>query len=79
MSWSKTAKQAVKDKGFFDKDSDYDGAIGKALYELIDVFSKQGHSGVSAQWVARLFYSLVKHGGHFTKEDSKQTPKEVIG
>ena len=40
MSWTTMAKQTIKDKGLLDKDSDYDGMIGKSLNELIDVFSK---------------------------------------
>lgn len=45
--------------GLFDKDSDYDGMIGKSVQELLDVFSKQGHSGFSAQYVANIFRRLV--------------------
>jgi hypothetical protein len=69
MSWTKTAKKTVKDKGFFDKDSDYEGMIGEALYELIDVFAKQEHSGMSAQWVSSLFRRLVKYNGFLSQKD----------
>lgn len=48
--------------GLFDKDSDYEGALGVAVQELLDVFHKQGHSGFSAQRVAYLFYTLIKDG-----------------
>lgn len=77
MSWTLTAKQSVKDKGFFDKDSDYDGMLGKALTELIDTFSNQGHSGASAQRIAELFYKLVVHGGFFSEEDHNKAIEKL--
>ena len=76
MSWSKTAKQTVKEKGLLDKDSDYAGGVGEALNELIDTFSKQGHSGMSAQWVANLFHNLVKYDGFLTKKDKDEAFKD---
>lgn len=76
MSWNLTAKQSIKKKGLLDKDSDYDGMLGKALMELVDKFSNQGHSGASAQRVAELFYKLVIHGGFFSEEDEKEALKE---
>ena len=48
--------------GLFDKDSDYEGMLGEAVQELLDVFHKQGHSGFSAQRTAYLFYTLIKDG-----------------
>ncbi|MCA9748784.1 MAG: hypothetical protein KC414_06740, partial [Romboutsia sp.] len=47
--------------GLFSKDSDYDGMIGKAVMELINTFSNQGHSGFSAMWVNELFSKLSKY------------------
>lgn len=55
------AKDELNRAGLFDKDSDYEGMIGKAVYELVNVFSKQGHSGFSAQWVRELFNKLSKY------------------
>ena len=78
MSWTKTAKESIKKAGLHDKDSDYDGMIGKALDELVDVFSKQGHSGMSAQWVSSLFRKLVKYGGFFSKKDEDKAMKEFM-
>jgi hypothetical protein len=54
------AKTELEIAGFFDKDSDYDGAIGESVMELIKVFSEQGHSGMSAPYVADIFQKLAK-------------------
>lgn len=53
------AKTELEIAGLFDKDSDYEGAIGKAVMELIEVFSKQGHSGMSAPYVVSIFEKLA--------------------
>ena len=44
--------------GLFDKDSDYDGELGKGVLELITVFAGQGHSGMSAEMTRELFHKL---------------------
>lgn len=44
--------------GLFDKDSDYDGELGKGVLELITVFASQGHSGQSAELSRELFHKL---------------------
>ena len=47
--------------GFLDKDKDfYGGLTGKTVLELIEVFSRQGHSGMSAGIVVRLFSKLAR-------------------
>lgn len=78
MSWTKTAKETVKDKGLLDKDSDYGGMVGKALNELIDVFGKQGHSGFSALLVSSLFRRLVKYDGFFDKKSLDKAMKAFM-
>ena len=78
MTWTKTAKQTVKDKGLLDKDCDYGGMVGKALNELIDVFGKQGHSGFSAQWVSSLFRKLVKYDGYLDQKSLDKAMKEFV-
>jgi hypothetical protein len=45
----------LKKAGLFDKDSDYDGGIAKAVMELMKTFTSQGHSGFSAPFVVELF------------------------
>lgn len=61
MSLIEHAKMELQIAGAFDKDSFYQGAIGEAVMELIEVFSKQGHSGMSAPYVAGLFHKLAKY------------------
>lgn len=46
--------------GLFDKDSDYEGMIGKAVKELLLTFQKQRHSGFSANLTADVFHRLIK-------------------
>lgn len=54
------AKYELKKAGLFDKDSDYDGMLGKAVLDLIKKFSNQSHSGSSASIVSYLFDKLSK-------------------
>ena len=50
------AKTELEIAGLFDvKGGFYEGMTGKAVIELIEVFSKQGHSGMSAPLVANIF------------------------
>lgn len=49
------AKTELEKAGLFDKDSDYEGAIGKAVMDLCACFAKQGHSGFSAEMTRDLF------------------------
>ena len=78
MSVLETAKEQIKLKGLLDKDSDYDGMIGEALIELMEVFTKQGHSGMSAVHTAILFNKLVRYGGFFSKEDEDEALKDFM-
>jgi hypothetical protein len=55
------AKLELEMLGLFDKDSDYNGAIGRAVMELMETFSKQGHSGLSAPYVTNLFNKLANY------------------
>jgi len=61
MSLVKHAKMELKIAGLFDKDSDYNGMLGKAVLELVEVFSRQGHSGSSASMVSNLFDKLSRY------------------
>lgn len=56
---TKHAKNELNLAGLFDKDSDYGGELAKAVMELIEVFSKQGHSGASANRVISLFKKVA--------------------
>ncbi len=46
--------------GLFDKDSDYDGALGYGTLDLIKLFASQGHSGHSAEMTIQLFTKLAR-------------------
>jgi hypothetical protein len=61
MSLIEYAEEEIKAAGLNDPDSDYNGNIGKAVLELIQVFSNQGHSGMSASIVRELFSKLSKY------------------
>lgn len=52
-------QKRLKKLGMFDEDSDYDGMLGRAIEELSLVFSKQGHSGMSAAITTQLFNKLM--------------------
>lgn len=55
------AKKELEIAGLFDKDSDYNGLLGHAIMELIEVFSKQDHSGFSASIVIDVFKKLASY------------------
>jgi hypothetical protein len=59
MSLIHHAKTELEIAGLFDKDSDYDGMIGEAVMQLIEVFDKQNHSGMSASYVSSIFNKLA--------------------
>lgn len=61
MNLTEFAEQELKTAGLFDADSDYSGMLGKAVLDLIKVFSKQGHSGASAAMVSLLFNKLSQY------------------
>jgi len=46
----------------FNSDSPYDGNIGKAVEELLIVFQKQSHSGMSASIVSSIFNKIATGG-----------------
>lgn len=56
------AKKELEAIGAFSEEGDfYKGMTGKAVMELIEVFSKQGHSGMSASIVSSLFNKLARY------------------
>jgi len=46
--------------GLFDKDSDYDGWLGKSVEEVWHFIAKQGHSGGSAARTFQLLQSIYE-------------------
>lgn len=68
------AKKELELAGLFGKETDfYGGNTGKAVLELIKVFAKQGHSGMSAGIVVSLFKTLASYKtiSPLTGEDSE--------
>lgn len=63
MTLSNLVDHAIKELkrvGLFDKNADYDGMLGDAALELIEVFAAQGHSGMSAEMTIQLFERLAR-------------------
>ena len=54
------AKFEIERAGLNDKDADYDGAVAKSVMDLIQVFSDQHHSGMSASYVLGVFDKLAR-------------------
>lgn len=71
------AEAELKNAGLFDKDSDYDGMLGKAVLELMKVFSKQGHSGYSAHLTLDLFDKLANFSNLTPITDNPEEWMEV--
>lgn len=61
MSLVEHAKKELELAGMFDKDSDYGGAIGESVLELVEIFAKQGHSGFSAMLTLELFNKVAHY------------------
>lgn len=62
MSLINHAKLELEMAGLFSEEGDfYEGMTGNAVMELIEVFSKQGHSGMSAPMVVDLFKKLANY------------------
>jgi len=55
------AKRELELAGLFDEASDYDGALGSQIYELVKTFSEQGHSGGSAGIVSDVLDKLLNY------------------
>jgi len=55
------AENELKLAGWYNKDSIYGGLVPEAVLELVEVFAKQGHSGMSAPLVARIFKTVACH------------------
>jgi hypothetical protein len=55
------ARKELDLAGMFDKDSDYEGMLGEAVMDLIELFASQGHSGFSAAMTVDLFDRLASY------------------
>ena len=52
-------QKRLQEMGLYDKDSDYEGLIGKWAEELSEVFASQGQSGMSAEITLGVFNQLM--------------------
>lgn len=52
-------QKRLHDLGLFDKESYYDGMIGKAIEKMSALFAEEGHSGVSAEITLTIFNKLM--------------------
>jgi hypothetical protein len=74
MNLIQHARTELEIAGLFNEEGDfYGGMTGKSVMELIEVFSKQEHSGMSAPMVADLFKKLANYGvlGPITGKDEE--------
>lgn len=55
------ARRELEIAGLMNKDSDYDGELGKAILTMVKVFSGQGHSGMSASMAASALEKLLRY------------------
>lgn len=55
----KHAESELKLAGLFDEDSDYGGMLGDAVLDMVRVFSKEGHSGMSASLAVSIFKKVA--------------------
>jgi len=53
------AEREMRRAGLYDKDSDYGGMISEAVMALVEVHSKQGHSGGSHWVVMNIFNKVI--------------------
>jgi hypothetical protein len=77
MSLVTHAETELRLAGLFDKDSDYNGALGENVMELVRIFSAQGHSGCSAARVIQLFKKVAGYGVLTPIQDTEDSWGEV--
>lgn len=75
MSLTDFARSELTAAGLFDKDTLYGGMLGNAVMELVEKFSEQGHSGMSASIAVQAFERLARYEplGPLTGADDEWT------
>lgn len=61
------ARKWLEHHGLFDKDSDYDGALGEQVMAVVELVASQGHTGASAD---RLYTILQQIYQEYATDDS---------
>lgn len=54
------AQDELKRAGLLAKDSDYNGDLGRAALDIVKLFAKQGHSGMSASMTTSIVEKLMR-------------------
>jgi hypothetical protein len=54
------AEEELRRAGLFDKDADYNDLIAPGIMKMIEIFSAEGYSGMSAIIALSIFYRLAK-------------------
>ena len=54
------AKSELERAGMFKEDSDYGGMMGPAVLKMVELFSAEGHSGMSASLAIALFERVAR-------------------
>ncbi len=57
----------LEQHGLFDKDSDYDGWLGKCTEQVVEFIATQGHSGASVRRMHELLYAIYE--AYFNPDD----------
>lgn len=55
------ARTEMRAAGWYDADADYGGAVATAVEEIVQVFDRQGHSGMSAALVIGITQKLLQY------------------
>jgi hypothetical protein len=56
----KHARQEMRLAGLYNEGADYDGMIPAAVLEVVEVFAKQGHSGMSAEITLSILEKVLR-------------------
>lgn len=56
----KYAESEMRRAGLFDKDRDYGGMLGPAILKMVETFSDEGHSGMSAGLAISIFEKVAR-------------------
>ena len=55
------AKRELEIAGWFSEDGPYDGMFGPAVLKMVELFSEEGHSGMSAGIAIQLFEKVARY------------------
>ena len=75
------AKEELRRIGMIDSGHPYNGAVSKAILDLLELFASQGHSGFTASYTVDVFKRLAmfKPLAPLTGEDSEWNEVDYLG